>query len=562
MGLTMIIKLTLIAAVFMSQIQVCDAANYAPQKRYNADTEELPRKVRQRQGEYCFNISNGVHNTEFNHYEPYPYDFNIFNREELKCCTNKFKEIWSDYSRSSEQGLSDVPQNIFSMLFKFIDQLYQTILAYPEFDAPYLALGHLLEINAIPLREGQDPRTLSIQAFLCAARNGLPEARYEASRLLFSRGNREDFVYSSLLLSPNDDREKLHNFEESSCAEFISNFVYAKRDSTVQIAPLVQEVSVASHVQNKEIAHFLTSENNEGDERKVAIILIDHNRRGVSLASQVQNYEIANSLIIDLDSDAYDSDGNFLFGIRYDAMPEADESHESKNINIKKLNDSIKIDAYRGDAAGPLNLEKEMQRTKSKFKPRVNSEKPNQYKLSSKRWRTTAVYSTTIGFSAVDRTPEMIQNKAKAIEEFLPYLEEMTKLFESYWPGPYALHLAQTVGVKKIFAGTPFSHFTLNAHEIKSNGQVKKNTPSGIHRDRNDKKSMTLMFVVKSNTQGGDLYFPEYGPQGTVINLRHNALMCFRGALLAHGVTNISRQDKTRSSLRITGVAYLKKNYK
>jgi hypothetical protein len=526
----MVYKFYLLAAFFMSPMKVCQAANYFESQKRHA-SEMQARNVRQRHGDYSFNENNGqntVHNTQFTHYETYPHEFNIFNREELIACTNKFKEIWYDYS-SSPQGLSRIPRNIFGLLYKFIDQLRQTMRAVAEFDEPYLAMGHLLEINAVPLQEGQDNRALCIQSFLCAARNGLPEAQYQASRMLSLRREGDDLFYSSLLRSPDSDREKLSKFVKSSCAEFIGNFVYS----------------------NNDLRRVVT------EERNLERVQINHNDQEVSFASHVTDLEIANSLIIDTDTDAYDSQGNFLFGIRYGVIAEGGPEYGTKKLSTSKLKNRIKRDSYRGDAAGPLNLEDERKRiTKSKFEPEVDSENPNRYRLGGRR-RSASVHSITIGFTIFDQTPAQLKQKGEDIGIFLPHLEELTTLFKLYWPRSYASHLEQT-RYKKIFAGTCFSHFTLNAHEIEIDGEVMKNTPRGLHRDNNNIKSMTLMFVIKENTQGGDLYFPEYGPHGTVIRLRHNALVCFRGARQAHGVTSISREDETRSSLRISGVAYLK----
>ncbi len=69
---------------------------------------------------------------------------------------------------------------------------------------------------------------------------------------------------------------------------------------------------------------------------------------------------------------------------------------------------------------------------------------------------------------------------------------------------------------------------------------------------------MTLMFTKKDNIKGGDLFFPEYDNNGILFKLESDAVICFRGTTQMHGVTNVTREDKADSALRITGVAYVK----
>lgn len=290
---------------------------------------------------------------------------------------------------------------------------------------------------------------------------------------------------------------------------------------------------------------------------QVRTIVVSRNDSNFPLKDHVSESQAAQALTISEDTDVYDIDGNFLFGIRYNAVSISD-SH------IRTISDLAKSSQSRGAAAGHLNIAAARAAMTVKNKNRAIILKGTGFifegNSKTSRARTNKQYTSTMGRTVL--RPVLSANKLEKLSIIKPELISMSQLFKKEWTDVYADYIEsfKDNGYSAAFVvGSVFSSAAVNTHTLDSAGKVVKDARAAAHTDPHNKLSVELMLTFKYNIEGGDLYFPEFGKNGIVFKLDHESIICFRGTHQKHAVTQIKQAIAGIPSLRVTMVGFLMK---
>ncbi|CRX37595.1 hypothetical protein [Estrella lausannensis] len=269
-----------------------------------------------------------------------------------------------------------------------------------------------------------------------------------------------------------------------------------------------------------------------------------------------------------------DDSGNFICSIAYEALDVTDDA-------IDILASLPRCSRERGPAGGPIDREtmdsfyKDLNEKKRNSKKAEEREKSNQQLVYSedKSWlaylngdkskkRGNPHYSTTFGIARNYRTPAEVEaaegEKMPKYHIVKPYFKLISDCFEKKWNDQYRSYtrkMKDKGGDALYLADSVFSSIAVNTHEIARNGELRKDARAAIHIDSgHHDESYEVMLCLNINVDGGDLYFPEYG---ILLKLRHRCVVCFRGKLHKHAVTEIRRKDLNSEALRVTLVAHM-----
>lgn len=433
-------------------------------------------------------------------------------------------------------------------------------------------------------------------AFLCGAHHGVADAMFEGAMQMLASSKPIEQAYGVLLLISavnNENMLAIRKWEEVNDDSFQAllklvdteeNWQGLKdklKESCDEFFPLLTEVTEPSALSNYLLGLDRSALDSYDGVSPIPIfvdavekrksptkrLLVAKNKKVVKLGQRVNTDELSEALTISEDSDVYlDDDGKeFLFGIRYGAFRFPEAGYQEAAHDLAMLTRS---NCYRKDAAGPHVLDEDDDTFSINHHPAnrtrgielIGSGWKFKNASDATRIRYNPVFSTSFGFSKIDKSFERRQMKLLQIKSLglSPYLKGMNKSFAQWWPDVFMTHSNGMTKDLRIIPDTVFSSMTINAEMISYAGDVVKNTPRGLHVDNNNTRTATIMFVLKDNIDGGDLFFPEYGENGIIFSLQSGAVICFKGSQEVHGVTPIKRQNQSESATRVTGIAYYK----
>lgn len=237
-------------------------------------------------------------------------------------------------------------------------------------------------------------------------------------------------------------------------------------------------------------------------------------------------------LLIEEDTDAYDTYGNLLFKFRKNVMP-----IETLKIGYEAFKEAITLTRMRGVASG------------KSYKPVRKNGKVSKTNEGAPVFSSTVGYMDSSTMNRFCRKTAFTKNYFDKFQAGVPFVKKVDSLYEQLCPGNYSKQIAIANGTNRnyVIADTSFTTVTVN-----------KNFQTAVHKDSGDfPEGFGNLCVYREGSYEGSYFcLPEFR---VAIDMQ-NTDMLFVDVHKWHGNTPFKNQSE--DYLRVSFVMYYREQMK